>query len=85
METFAKLIFPSFINKYCCPLNYKSLRFPYPQRPSIGVAGFFLEKQAPLPDHHSSAVRQKRENGRHEMGANVYFKPLRDSEFGKVY
>ena len=35
----------AFLNKdYCCPLNYKSSRFPYPQHPSIGVADFFLEK-----------------------------------------
>ena len=32
------------IGKYCCPLNFKMTRFSYPQRPSIGVADFFLEK-----------------------------------------
>ena len=30
--------------EYCCPLNFKTTRFPYPQRPSIGVADFFFEK-----------------------------------------
>ena len=30
--------------KYCCPLNFKTTRFPYPQRPSIGVADSFFEK-----------------------------------------
>ena len=29
---------------YCCPLNFKTTRFPYPQRPSIGVADSFFEK-----------------------------------------
>ena len=29
---------------YCCPLNFKSSRFPYPQLPSIGVADSFFEK-----------------------------------------
>ena len=29
---------------YCCPLNFKTTHFPYPQRPSIGVADFFFEK-----------------------------------------
>ena len=30
--------------KYCCPLNFKTTRFLYPQRPSIGVADSFFEK-----------------------------------------
>ena len=47
--------------------------------------GFLFGKVSSTTRPSSSAVRQKRENGRHEMGANVYFKPLRDSEFGKVY
>ena len=34
----------SAIIKYCCPLNLKTTRFPYPQRPSIGVADSFFEK-----------------------------------------
>ena len=29
---------------YCCPLNFKTTHFPYPQRPSIGVADSFFEK-----------------------------------------
>ena len=29
---------------YCCPLNFKTPQFSYPQCPSIGVADFFLEK-----------------------------------------
>ena len=29
---------------YCCPLNFKTTHFPYPQRPSIGVTDFFWEK-----------------------------------------
>ena len=29
---------------YCCPLNFKTTRFAYPQRPSIGVADSFFEK-----------------------------------------
>ena len=35
-----------FIDKsnYCCPLNFKTTHFPYPQRPSIGVADSFFEK-----------------------------------------
>ena len=33
-----------FIIDYWCPLNFKMTRFSYPQRPSIGVADFFLEK-----------------------------------------
>ena len=32
------------IKYYCCPLNFKMTGFSYPQRPSIGVADFFLEK-----------------------------------------
>ena len=32
------------IRVYCCPLNFKTTRFPYPQRPSIGVADSFFEK-----------------------------------------
>lgn len=31
------------ILKYCCPLNFKTPQFPYPQCPSIGVVDFFLE------------------------------------------
>ena len=33
-----------FLFNYCCPLNFKTTRFPYPQRPSIGVADSFFEK-----------------------------------------
>ena len=33
-----------FVFYYCCPLNFKTPQFPYPQCPSIGVADFFLEK-----------------------------------------
>ena len=29
---------------YCCPLNFKTPRFPYPQCLSIGIADFFWEK-----------------------------------------
>ena len=29
---------------YCCPVNFKTTHFPYPQRPSIGVADSFFEK-----------------------------------------
>ena len=32
------------LQDYCCPLNFKTTRFPYPQRPSIGVADSFFEK-----------------------------------------
>ena len=32
------------VYNYCCPLNFKTTRFPYPQRPSIGVADSFFEK-----------------------------------------
>ena len=35
-------LFSTFL--YCCPLNFKTPQFPYPQCPSIGVADFFLEK-----------------------------------------
>ena len=70
--------------EYCCLQNFKSSRFPYPQRPSIGVADFFWENKPHFPTiiHRLSA---KTRDGRHEMGANVYFKPLRDSKNGKVY
>ena len=33
-----------YFQLYCCPLNFKMTRFPYPQRPSIGVADSFFEK-----------------------------------------
>ena len=36
--------FVLFFLNYCCPLNFKTTRFPYPQRPSIGVADSFFEK-----------------------------------------
>ena len=36
-------LFSNLIFKYCCPLNFKTTRFPYPQRPSIGVADSFFE------------------------------------------
>ena len=29
---------------YCCPVNFTTTHFPYPQRPSIGVADSFFEK-----------------------------------------
>ena len=35
---------PKRKRKYCCPLNFKTTHFPYPQRPSIGVADSFFEK-----------------------------------------
>ena len=34
----------SVIFYYCCPVNFKTTHFPYPQRPSIGVADSFFEK-----------------------------------------
>ena len=36
------------IRNYCCPPNFKSARFLYPQCPSIGIADFVFEKQAPF-------------------------------------
>ena len=35
---------PGSLTIYCCPLNFKTPQFPYPQCLSIGVADFFLEK-----------------------------------------
>ena len=47
--------------------------------------GFLFGKVSPTSRPSFIGCPLKRENGRHEMGANVYFKPLRDSEYGKVY
>ena len=52
--------------------------------------GLLFGKVSPLSDYHSSAVRLNEDtvpktNGRHEMWPNVYFKPLRASEYGEVY
>ena len=32
------------IGEYCCPVNFTTTHFPYPQRPSIGVADSFFKK-----------------------------------------
>ena len=47
--------------------------------------GFLFGKVSPTSRPSFIGCPPKRENGRHEMGANVYFKPQRDSEYGKVY
>ena len=43
LPAYFRFVLPSFLD-YCCPLNFKTTRFPYPQRPSIGVADSFFEK-----------------------------------------
>ena len=66
---------------YCCPLNFKTPQFPYPQCPSIGVADFFWKSKPPFRLSFIGCPL-KRENGRHEMWPNVFFKPLRALEYG---
>ena len=47
--------------------------------------GFLFRKVSPPFRQSFIGCPLKRENGRHEMWPNVYFKPLRDLEYGKVY
>ena len=56
-----------------------------PATPINRRCGFLLGKVSPTSRPSFIGYPPKRENGRHEMGANVYFKLLRDSENGKVY
>nr|DAL00863.1 MAG TPA: hypothetical protein [Caudoviricetes sp.] len=47
--------------------------------------GFLFRKVSPPFRQSFIGCPLKREKGRHEMWPNVYFKPLRGLEYGKVY
>ena len=47
--------------------------------------GFLFGKVSPTSRLSFIGCPPKRENRRYEMWENMYFKPLRDSEYGKVY